>query len=144
MFHNIVRIGGAAIASFAMAQGAYAADAQFSQGTIRVVPSKSISNVTLMVSGPNGYYTEEFTKDGLPRVDLVQFGKLEDGVYRWQITGATKEKRAVHKSELYNGRDENARPNRMVGLRENGAFYVKGGEIIQVDPDAEEPTKKKG
>jgi hypothetical protein len=120
---------------------ALAGEAKFTQGSIQVVPSKDIYNTLLMVSGPNGYFTEEFVERGLPEIKLTKFGKLEDGTYRWQITGATQERREVHKSELNNGRGDIVKNMRNIGLKETGVFYVRKGQITRIDLSKKEPVQ---
>ncbi len=141
---KLIRLYGAAmlcLGATCTAIPTLAAEAKFNQGSIQVVPSKDISNALLMVSGPNGYFTEEFVERGLPEIKLTKFGKLEDGIYRWQITGATQERRAVHKSELNNGRGDIAKDMRNIGLRETGVFYVRKGQITKIDLGKKEPVQ---
>jgi len=139
MNHQHIKTGVAVLFGLAFSVGALAGEARFSKDAIQVVPSKDIKNSLLMVSGPNGYYTEMYSERGMPEVNLKQFGKLEDGMYRWHLTGATNKKIEMHKSELYSGRDEKAGRMRNVAYSENGIFWVKSGRVLKIDTDKKEP-----
>jgi len=143
MVHQHIKTGAAVLFCLTFAGSAFAGEARFNKDAIQVVPGKDIKNSLLMVSGPNGYYTEKYSERGRPEINLMQFGELEDGMYRWHLTGATREKKAMHKSELYSGRDEKAGRMRNVAHSEHGIFWVKGGRVMKLDKDKQEAAPPK-
>ncbi len=117
-----------------LASPASAGDAIVSAGTLSVQPSSSgISNMTLSVSGPDGFSAQKQSSFGAPSVTLSEYTSMADGTYTWQLTGATTERIRDPQFGFNNGRDT-AEPefiNRTV--TETGSFRVIGG-VVQI-PD---------
>ena len=94
---------------------------------------KSLSNVTLSVSGPDDFHASVFSKTGSVALDLRKFGPVEDGIYRYQITAATDQKLKV-RTTFNNGRDAKERiaPHKSVAM--GGMFRVRNGKIVKPAP----------
>jgi len=103
---------------------------------VHVVPGQGNSNVTISVSGPNGFHATVFSKQGSSSIDLIRAGGTADGQYTYEITAATSEK-ATNKNPLDNGRggvDKNAG---FVPVSTSGSFYASGGIIKEAGTETE-------
>jgi len=139
MFNQIRVIGASALLGLVGVGTAFAADPVVSGHQISVQSQTNLSNVTLSVSGPNGFSAQEFSKSGTPSLALVTNGTLADGVYTWQISGATNQMVSVAKNALDNGRGEDARAFVNKSSIESGTFRVQGGSIVMPGGQVEEP-----
>jgi hypothetical protein len=97
--------------------------------------------LTLTVSGPNGLQTSAAAANVSPIVDLRRLSAIDDGVYRYSLTGSTGEK-LPDRSGLDNGR---GKPSdvRLRTVSTSGMFEVRGGAIVKVDPAVREPSNKR-
>ncbi len=93
---------------------------------------KGIHNVVLTVTGPNGYSATSFSKKEVPSLALQKYGKVGNGVYRYQITAASKETTEIA-SKLNNGRGKNSKIDINKGISLSGVFQVKDGQIVAKD-----------
>lgn len=95
--------------------------------------------LTLTVTGPNGLHTSATAASVSPIVDLRRLSAIDDGVYRYNLTGSTGEK-LPDRSGLDNGR---ARPSdtRLRIVSTSGMFEVRGGTIV--NPLAREPSSRR-
>ena len=99
------------------------------------------SNLTLTISGPNGFNAIAHHRTGSPLIDLRKLGDLDDGDYVYQLTAATDEKPPV-RTALDNGRDGGPTTSILKGVSTSGQFQVKAGAIVKVDPSAREEIKR--
>lgn len=119
--------------SILFAGTALAGDVQYSSGSLKVIPSESLSKMTLTVSGPDGLVLSEYSGFGTPSLSLFSGGDLLDGVYTWQLTGATREKLPESRSKLNNGRPEGASRTAYKGSSESGTFRIVNGVFFGPD-----------
>lgn len=105
-----------------------AAEKRFGETAVSFDIKGNVSNVTLSISGPNGFHTSASSRTGSPAIDLRRFGALDDGAYTYQLTASTGEK-AVVKTQLDNGRGKSDAPLKTVTA--SGSFTVKGGAIVK-------------
>jgi hypothetical protein len=99
------------------------------------------SNVTLTISGPNGFHASAFAKSGTPSIDLRQ-ADAEDGAYTYQLTASTNEK-VQARTQLDNGRDPRATVQPVKSVSTSGTFQVRSGAIVKPDPNVREPQQKR-
>jgi hypothetical protein len=99
------------------------------------------SNLTLTISGPNGLHASAHHRTGSPVIDLRKLGAIDDGDYLYQLTAATDEKVPV-RTALDNGRDGGPTTSVLKSVSMSGQFQVKGGNIVKLDPNAREETKR--
>ena len=71
--------GAAATALLFTAGTAFAADPSFGGDSLSAKPSVSMSNMTLTVTGPNGYYAKEYSTNLAPSLSLSKNGAMVDG-----------------------------------------------------------------
>lgn len=90
----------------------------------------SYSNITLTVSGPNGFHNQIYSETAIPSLSLAKLGIIDDGRYRYELTAASKST-VINRSKLDNGRGKNAQDTAYQPVAINGAFHVKAGRIIQ-------------
>jgi hypothetical protein len=74
-------------------------------------------------------------------IDLRKLGAIDDGDYLYQLTAATDEKVPV-RTALDNGRDGGPTTSVLKSVSMSGQFQVKGGNIVKLDPNAREETKR--
>ena len=98
---------------------------------------KGMHNVTLRVTGPNGYNASTYSKKGVPSLDLAGHGKLNDGTYRYEITAASGETVDMD-TGLDNGRGDNERKTIQKGISVSGGFEVAEGKIKSKKTDEKE------
>jgi len=111
------------------------------QGTqVQFFLKQSVSNSTLSISGPSGYYVEKSSKTDAPSVSLEDFGQLEDGLYKYQLSAATSEEMTI-RDNLDNGRGENARKTVNKPIYQSGVFRVVNGQIAHFS-DENEPVSR--
>jgi len=137
---------GTAIAAILLsASTAFAADPAFGGSTLRAQPSVNMSNMTMTVTGPNGYYSKSFSQYEAPFMSLSQNGSLADGLYNWELTGATSQRVEANPMGLNNGRGDLERQFAYKSVTESGTFRVINGSIVAPDDTAEtsatEPSK---
>lgn len=136
-------VGAAASALFLSAGTALAADPSFGSDSLSAKPSVAMTNMTMTVTGPNGYYSRKYSSDYAPSVSLSQNGSLADGLYTWELTGATREMVAANPMGLDNGRGSKARQFVNKTATESGSFRVIGGSIVAPDAGMQEPVSPK-
>lgn len=131
-------LGAATLLSAALAGPGFAAQERFAGDVVQVFLDGKVHNTTLSVAGPGGFYAEAYAKKGVPMIKLSRYGKVDDGVYRWQVTAATSEMVDVRSNGLNNGRAASA-PTRMnKGTSESGMFRVENGAILPKSDATEE------
>ncbi len=94
-------------------------------------------NVTLTVSGPNGFYARSYSETGAPSIDLIRAGATADGTYTYEITAATSET-AVNANPMDNGRGGVDPQATTVGASTSGSFVAKGGLIVKQNSNIKE------
>lgn len=112
------------------------ADPKFGATEISFDLKGTYSGLTLTVTGPNGLHTSAGSATGAPTVDLKRLSAIDDGVYRYNLSGSTGEK-LPERSGLDNGRDQRG-DTVLKSVSASGVFEVKGGTIVKVDPSARE------
>lgn len=100
-------------------------------------PSGGYSNTTLTVSGPNGFHTQTFSKNGAASIDLIRAGATADGIYTYEITVATAEKVTIANPQD-NGRGGKDPALQRVGASATGSFRANGGIISLIESSATE------
>jgi hypothetical protein len=114
------------------------AEPRFSETTLLFDIKDGYSNLTLSVSGPNGFHASASSKTGSPNIELRRLGPLDDGSYRYQLSATSGEKLVV-RTPLDDGRSKSgAAPLKIVTA--SGRFEVKGGAIVK--PAATPPGRK--
>ncbi len=120
------------------ANPALAGEAVVSGGTLTVkteVPNAF--NYTLTVVGPHGFYADAKSVKTVPIVRLVGEKGIEDGIYRWQLSGSTQEKMRNPKPDFFNGREEKRPDFINRNFDESGLFRVIDG-VAQMPKNDEE------
>ncbi len=135
--------GAAATALLFTAGTTFAADTSFGGDSLSAKPSISMSNMTLTVTGPNGYYAKEYSSHQAPSLSLSKNGTMADGLYNWELTGATSKQVEANPMGLDNGRGSSARKFVSQSMTESGSFRVVGGSIVAPDGAMEEPVSSK-
>ncbi|GGA29479.1 hypothetical protein [Neptunicoccus cionae] len=97
----------------------------------------SLSNATLVVSGPDGFITNIVAEKGTPRFYLRDAAPVTDGVYRYELTAATTEKIKL-RNQLNNGRGENQKDEIAKPFQMGGSFVVSRGVITKQEDIVEE------
>ncbi len=111
-----------------IATPAIAGTAAVSAGKLSVQSQQSsLSNVTLTVSGPDGFSASETTIFGSPSVSLSDYDGLADGVYNWQLSGVTTRSVRNPKAGFDNGRAELGPEFINKSYIESGSFRIIGG-----------------
>lgn len=95
----------------------------------------NLANATLSIAGPNDFHASVSSKGGALAVDLAQFGRLDDGLYKYQVTASSGDKVPV-RTTLDNGRDKEP-TERFVGVAASGIFRIKAGEIVRPEAKSE-------
>ena len=100
----------------------------------------SLSNFTLSVTGPNGYHGSVSSARVAPSFRLADHGEVLDGIYQFEISAATPERRrnATPQQAAYNGRDPRAGSTAYLGYTYSGAFRVVNGRIMEFDQAEQE------
>ncbi|MGV6811853.1 MAG: hypothetical protein ACWA47_06375 [Brevirhabdus sp.] len=88
-----------------------------------------LSNATLTVSGPEGFYTSIHSEKGLPRFNIQTEGAQADGRYVYELTAATEERIKVT-GDLNNGRGDAQTDTMAQPFQMTGAFTVRRGVIV--------------
>lgn len=117
---------------------ASAADPMFGANSLQIQPSTKLSNMTISVSGPDGYYTKEHADYGSPFISLSKKGNLQDGQYKWEMTGSTNERVRANPMGLNNGRGDAQSEFINKSTTESGTFQVVNGSIVAPDTSLEE------
>jgi hypothetical protein len=142
MINRKLIIGTTALLGLTLPTSAFAGQAQVYGDRIQVQSSKSMSNLTLTVSGPDGFYATGFSKSGTPTATFAAASGLADGVYKWQLSGATSQMVRANSNGLDNGRGAAERSYVNKSDSESGMFRVKNGSVFAPGNQAEERSAK--
>ncbi|MEP3655295.1 MAG: hypothetical protein ABJO36_10405 [Litorimonas sp.] len=113
-----------------LASPAFAGDALVSAGKLSVNSNiGGASNMTLSVSGPDGFSAKQTSSFGAPSVSLSDYSGMPDGQYTWQLTGATKQRVRNPKAGFDNGRSELGPEFVSKSFTETGSFRVVNGVV---------------
>ncbi|PWV99111.1 hypothetical protein DFR52_104403 [Hoeflea marina] len=127
-------VGLAGLAAALLAGGAGAADIsaanRFSGATLGFEIKGTYSNVTLTVTGPDGYLASAYAEKSAPSLDLGGSGKLADGQYHYQLTAADPSV-MMKQVQLDNGRDKPAPDSVPASVTMSGVFTIRDGAIIK-------------
>lgn len=87
---------------------------------------------TVNVTGPRFFKATTYLEKGNPKINLKQFGELDDGLYRYQILVATDEVIKLRKNRENNGRaDLGTLRNEITKTKsQSGIIRIKDGIII--------------
>ena len=119
---------------------AIAADPIFSGTSMTAKSSAKMKNMTLTVTGPDGYHAQTFSASQSPFLSLEKSGNLADGLYKWQLTGASSETVLANPGGLDYGRGSGARKFANKPMIESGSFRVIGGTIAGPSKVQESPN----
>ncbi len=142
MSDRILKIAAVTLLGISTAGLSYAADPLISTSQVSAQMSAGTSNMTLSVSGPNGYHTEAFSKSSNPSVSMAEGGTLADGQYTWETRAASNQMVKVNNNGLDNGRGANERAYMNVPVIESGTFRVLNGAIVSSDVVEEKASVK--
>ncbi|WP_427454121.1 hypothetical protein [Litorimonas sp. WD9-15] len=118
-----------------------AADAYISGGTLRVTPTPGLKNISLTVTGPDGYAVRVPRGTGSLSVNLMEgLSTLPDGTYRWRISGTTNKRlETPRRSRPSFGQSEADMNKPRYEMKvESGAIRVVDGIPLVIDRDATE------
>lgn len=107
-------------------------------GNVVVMSAGSADRVTLTVTGPDGFSATKYLQNGMPTVSLYDNGFMADGIYHWEITGASREFVQVRKDGLDNGRSRAQRKSLRKPMSASGSFLVVNGVAQMPDPSVKE------
>lgn len=97
---------------------------------------------TVKVTGPRFFRANMYQEKGNPAIDLSKFGKLDDGLYRYQILVASAKTIELRSNRLYSGRDLKSRRNNITKTEtQSGSFWIKDGSIVIPSNITEEKVK---
>lgn len=109
------------------------------EGTvIAITVSGDYYNTTLLVTGPNKFALEGFSRSNQVLVDLKKSEGFDDGLYRYQVTAASSKETMKSRSTLDNGRGKRENATRPMNGSGTGAFMLKNGVIVKVDKNIKE------
>jgi hypothetical protein len=108
------------------------AEPRFADTVVAFETKGAYSNLTLTVTGPDGFHARAVSRGGMPRLDLREFGTLEDGSYTWQLTGSTEET-GTKRMQLDDGRATQGRAP-LKSVTTSGTFMVREGAIMKRGP----------
>lgn len=95
-----------------------------------------LSNGTMKITIPGGELVEVFAASGTPVFELSG-REIVDGIYRYELSAATKNERKILNS-VNNGRGDAARDSQSEPFYLSGAFHVSRGVIVQPEQIKEE------
>jgi len=118
----------------------YRIQEQAAGSRLRFDADPALSNFTLSVTGPDGYHGSVTSARVPPSFRLVDHGDVLDGIYNFEMTAATPERRrdASPQQAAYNGRDPSAGTTAYLGYTYSGAFRVVNGRIMEFDQAEQE------
>ncbi|MCB1385673.1 MAG: hypothetical protein KDJ80_07000 [Nitratireductor sp.] len=105
---------------------------------VTITVPKNYFNAKLVVTGPNRFQTDAFSKGTTVSVDLIKAGGIDAGVYRYEVSAASTKTTWTSRSGLNNGRGPNDNPKRPLTGVAYGTFTAKDGIIVKVDPGPKE------
>jgi len=141
MSNQMFKIAATALIGVALAGVSHAADPFISGSQISAKSEAGATNMTLTVSGPNGYHSQAFSKFGAPSLSMAEGGTLADGQYTWETRAASNRMIESPKRGFNNGRGDNERAFVNESVVESGTFRVVNGAIVSSDL-VEKPTLK--
>lgn len=98
-------------------------------GSLSFTGGVGMYNGSLKISGPNDFFEQRTSENGLPIFTLQGIGRLSDGVYNFTLSAATSERKKIDNS-VNNGRGESAEDTAAVPYQTTGHFRVANGLIV--------------
>ncbi len=120
-------------------------------GAIMIAPGERVRRASLVILTPDERVLEATemkvaSNAKLPNIRLADKGlKPVDGIYRYEfraITPDTVDVTPTKKSQLDNGREPGAKPQRFRTLLASGTFLVRDGKIDLKAAEMKEPTER--
>lgn len=100
--------------------------------SISIQGIEGYSNVLFKVSGPNGFYVENYLGNETISMVIDDFSTLKDGSYNYELTASTGEIADGYKQNLQNGRD-GAPGTATEGVSQSGSFVIQNGQVLTSD-----------
>jgi hypothetical protein len=97
--------------------------------SIRFTEDEAAKNSTVSISGPNGFFASSAAENGIPTINLSDFGSPSDGRYKYQITSSVGNLSPQATRQLNNGRASDARKVAHKRISQSGYFYLEDGQI---------------
>jgi hypothetical protein len=129
----LVLFGAVFTAGQSIAKQVLIAEEAFSGTFVTLSPLETVRNVTLNISGPQQFLASKFSKDGIPSIELWNYGEVSDGLYKYELTGVSDEQVEITAIKMNNGRDTENRHLIFKSVSQSGSFRVKNGEIIEIN-----------
>ncbi len=104
---------------------------------VHVKLGAGLSNATLSISGPNGFYAKTFSEHGSPSIDLIKAGGTANGHYIYEVTAASSEI-VTNANPMDNGRGGVDSADEFVAVSTSGGFFANGGIIADRTSQKEE------
>jgi len=103
---------------------------------------KDARGMTILITGPEGYEAMVLSGKRLPELDLAEFGKVLDGLYLYEITGAFGEPIKLE-VVLDNGRDKDEPTAfRVNSFSLTGKLVVREGKIVEFEQMQEKGSEE--
>jgi len=116
------------LVSFSNANDSKIANMTITEQSIKISGNDGFSNITLSVSGPAGFYVQNFLGDGSVAMLIDDISSLMDGQYNYELTAATST--LNNDVQGYdNGRD-NVNNSPTESASQSGSFLVSAGKIV--------------
>ncbi len=113
-----------------MIESSFASSVKISGGVVQVSPNGHATNMTLTITGPNGFQATSYSEFSVPKVSISRNSIVSDGLYRWQLTGASGDEVAMQNTNLDYGRGDNTKRFIQIPMGDSGVFRVKNGQVI--------------
>tara|TARA_R110002049_G_scaffold44333_3_gene129874 strand:+ start:121195 stop:121653 length:459 start_codon:yes stop_codon:yes gene_type:complete len=95
-----------------------------------------LSNASMIIASPDGKVTTIIADSGTP-VFQLEGGEVQDGIYRYELTAATKETVKIV-NPIDNGRGDAQKDSQAMPYFLNGHFTVSRGVIVTPEDIKEE------
>jgi len=96
----------------------------------------TLSNATMTIRTPQGEVSQIFAASGTPVFEL-RGQEIVDGVYRYELSAATKETKKIT-NKINDGRGDASRDDVAVPFNASGVFIVSRGVIVKPEDVKEE------
>ncbi len=99
-------------------------------------------DMSIQIKGPEGYEAMVMSGKRLPELDLEEFGKVVNGLYFYQISGA-REKRIKRDEVFNNGRDKDEPSDfRVISFALSGKLEIRDGKIVEFEQGEEKGSEE--
>jgi len=133
-----------ALALASTIQASEIANITLTEQSLNIEGNDGYTRVTLTVSGPDGFYVQNYFGDKKITMAIDDISSLSNGTYQYELTASIVNSSDNHiKQTMNNGRNDNS-TYATQSSSQNGSFIVNDGKILISTPRSNKRMNAEG